>query len=146
MLHGVGNQVLGGWQFNGIWTIHSGFPFQVGQGNTLNTFNSPARPDRLASSVADLLRIVEDLKARGVTVRILSMNVDTTNATGLLILQVLGAVADLERNLMLERQRDGFQRGNEALVDRVWQSSQQPVCLRTFSISSVGHCNPLFLL
>ena len=42
-------EAFGGWQVNGIWTIHSGFPFQVSQGNTLNTFNSPARPDRLAN-------------------------------------------------------------------------------------------------
>jgi hypothetical protein len=47
--HGIANQVFGGWQANGIWTIHTGFPFQVSQGNTLNTFTSPARPDRLAN-------------------------------------------------------------------------------------------------
>jgi hypothetical protein len=47
--HGVGKQVLGGWQVNGIWTIHSGLPFVVQQGNTLNTFNSPVRPDRVGS-------------------------------------------------------------------------------------------------
>lgn len=66
------------------------------------------RPDRLARSVTDLLRIVEDLKARNVTVRILSMNVDTSTATGTLILQVLGAVSEFERNVMLERQRAGI--------------------------------------
>lgn len=66
------------------------------------------RPDRLARNVADLLRIVGDLKARGVTVRILSMAVDTGTATGLLILQVLGAVGEFERNVMLERQRHGI--------------------------------------
>ena len=66
------------------------------------------RPDRLARSVSDLLRIVADLKARKVAVRILSMNVDTSNATGLLILQVLGAVGEFERNIMLERQRAGI--------------------------------------
>ena len=47
--HGVANQVLGGWQLNGIWTIHTGLPFVVQQGNTLNTFNSPVRPDRIGS-------------------------------------------------------------------------------------------------
>lgn len=66
------------------------------------------RPDRLARSVADLLRIVEDLKARNVAVRILSMGVDTSTATGTLILQVLGAVSEFERNVMLERQRHGI--------------------------------------
>lgn len=66
------------------------------------------RPDRLARSVTDLLKIVEDLKSRNVAVRILSMGVDTSTATGTLILQVLGAVSEFERSVMLERQRAGI--------------------------------------
>lgn len=66
------------------------------------------KPDRLARNVTDLLRIVEDLKARNVTVRIMSMGVDTSTATGVLILQVLGAVSQWERSVMLERQRHGI--------------------------------------
>lgn len=66
------------------------------------------RPDRLARSVTDLLAIVETLKARGVAIRILSMGVDTSTATGTLILQILGAVAEFERTVMLERQRAGI--------------------------------------
>ena len=38
---------------NGIWTVRTGFPFQVSQTNTLNTFNSPARPDRIANGKLD---------------------------------------------------------------------------------------------
>ena len=66
------------------------------------------KPDRLARSVSDLLKIVEDLKARKVHVRILSMGVDTSSATGTLMLQVLAAVSEFERNIMLERQRAGI--------------------------------------
>lgn len=72
------------------------------------------RPDRLARSVADLLRIVEDLKARNVAVRIMSMGVDTSTATGTLILQVLGAVSEFERSVMLERQRHGIAKAKAA--------------------------------
>jgi hypothetical protein len=49
--HGVGRQVLGGWQFNGVWSLHTGIPFVVQQGNTLNTFNSPVRPDRVGTGI-----------------------------------------------------------------------------------------------
>lgn len=67
-----------------------------------------SRPDRLARSVSDLLKIVEDLKARKIHVRIMSMGVDTSTATGTLILQMLAAVAEFERNVMLERQKAGI--------------------------------------
>jgi DNA invertase Pin-like site-specific DNA recombinase len=69
------------------------------------------KPDRLARSVADLLGIVARLEAKGVALRVLSMGgaeVDTRNATGRLMLTMLGAVAEFERALMLERQREGI--------------------------------------
>ena len=65
------------------------------------------KPDRLGRSTANLLQIVQDLNARGVVVRILSMNVDTSTATGKLMLSILASVAAFERDLMLERQRAG---------------------------------------
>ncbi len=40
--------VFGGWQTNGIVALRSGLPFTVTQGNTLNTGESPVRPDRLS--------------------------------------------------------------------------------------------------
>lgn len=69
------------------------------------------KPDRLARSVAELLSIVATLEAKGVTLRILSMGgqaVDTATPTGRLMLTMLGAVAAFERDLMLERQREGI--------------------------------------
>jgi DNA invertase Pin-like site-specific DNA recombinase len=71
------------------------------------------KPDRLARSTADLLRIVEDLDRRRVGLTILSMGgqtVDTRNPTGKLMLTMLAAVAEFERGLMLERQREGIAR------------------------------------
>lgn len=64
--------------------------------------------DRLARSVADLLRIVEQLQARGVALQILSLSIDTGTATGKLVLTMLGGIADFERSIMLERQREGI--------------------------------------
>ncbi len=69
------------------------------------------KPDRLARSVADLLSISARLDAKGVALRVLSMGgieVDTTTPTGRLMLTMLGAVAEFERALMLERQREGI--------------------------------------
>ena len=66
------------------------------------------KPDRLARSTRDLLNIVDRLAAKGVTLRILSMNMDTSSSTGKLMLTILGGIAEFERELMLERQREGI--------------------------------------
>lgn len=64
--------------------------------------------DRLARSVADLVSITQRLAVKGVTLRILSMNLDTGTATGKLMLNLLASIAEFERELMLERQREGI--------------------------------------
>lgn len=64
--------------------------------------------DRLARSMRHLIEIVDTVKAKGASLRILGMNLDTDTPTGTLMLQVLGAVAEHERASMLERQRDGI--------------------------------------
>jgi DNA invertase Pin-like site-specific DNA recombinase len=64
--------------------------------------------DRLARSIRDLCDIVDRLKAKGVSLRILGMGLDTATANGRLMLNVLGSVAQFEREIMLERQREGI--------------------------------------
>jgi DNA invertase Pin-like site-specific DNA recombinase len=66
------------------------------------------RPDRLARSTVDLLNTVQDLTKRGVSVRILSMDINTATATGKLLLTLMAGIAAFERDLMLERQRHGI--------------------------------------
>jgi DNA invertase Pin-like site-specific DNA recombinase len=66
--------------------------------------------DRLARSVGDLCAIVKRIEGRGATLRILAMNLDTATSTGKLMLNVLGSVAQFEREMMLERQREGIAR------------------------------------
>lgn len=69
------------------------------------------KPDRLARSVADLLTILARLEAKGAALRVLSMGgaeLDTRTPTGRMMLTMLGAVAEFERALMLERQREGI--------------------------------------
>jgi DNA invertase Pin-like site-specific DNA recombinase len=64
--------------------------------------------DRLARSMRHLIQIVDQLKARKASLRILDMRLDTETATGTMMLQVLEAVAEHERSMMLERQREGI--------------------------------------
>ena len=63
--------------------------------------------DRLARSMADLVAITSRLKAKGVALNILAMQLDTTTPTGKLMLQLMGCFAEFERDVMLERQREG---------------------------------------
>jgi len=65
--------------------------------------------DRLARSVRDLSALVDTLKARGINIRFLANpDMNTDSANGKLMLSVLGAIAEFERDLMLERQREGI--------------------------------------
>ena len=68
--------------------------------------------DRLARSVGDLLEIVARLEAKKVSLRVLAMSgaepLDTGTAIGRLMLAVIGAVGQAEREAMLERQREGI--------------------------------------
>jgi len=66
--------------------------------------------DRLARNVTHLLSIVKDLEDKGVSLRILNLGIDTSTATGKMMLTMLGAVAEFERSMLLERQREGIAR------------------------------------
>lgn len=64
--------------------------------------------DRLARSTQHLLEIAERVKSKGADLSILNLDADTSTATGRLMFTVIGAVGAFERELMLERQREGF--------------------------------------
>lgn len=64
--------------------------------------------DRLARSVAHLMEIMSRLEKKRVALRILNLGIDTSTSTGKLMLTMLGGVAEFERNIMLERQREGI--------------------------------------
>ena len=64
--------------------------------------------DRLARSTVDLLQIVKELDERGIYLQTKDGKVDTKTPEGKFNLTILGAVAQLERELMLERQREGI--------------------------------------
>jgi DNA invertase Pin-like site-specific DNA recombinase len=64
--------------------------------------------DRLARSTADLVDITRALEKKGAFLSILNMNLDTSTPTGKLMLTVIGGIAQFEREMMLERQREGI--------------------------------------
>ena len=66
------------------------------------------RFDRFARSVSHLLRALENFNALGISFVSLSENIDTSTPTGKMIFTVLGAVAELERSLIVERVRAGL--------------------------------------
>ena len=74
------------------------------EGDTLVT----TKLDRLARSVTHLGQILEAIQAKKAHLKILDINIDTSSATGELVLNLLGAVAQFERKIMLERQREGI--------------------------------------
>lgn len=67
------------------------------------------RLDRLARSTLHLCQIAEVLRRKGVALRVLDQQIDTTDATGRLLFNMLGAIAQFETEIRAERQRDGIE-------------------------------------
>ena len=63
---------------------------------------------RLARSTKDLLEIVETLNNKGVQLVSNKENLDTSTPTGKMMLTVIGAIAEFERQQILERQKEGI--------------------------------------
>jgi DNA invertase Pin-like site-specific DNA recombinase len=72
-----------------------------------------ARFDRFARSVSHLLRALEEFNHLGVDFVSLSESIDTSTPVGKMIFTVLGAVAELERNLIRERVHMGISRARK---------------------------------
>ncbi len=78
--------------------------FEIRPGDTLVV----VRLDRLARSVTHLLQVIEELERKGAHFRALGDPIDTATPQGMFSLQVLGAVAQLERALISERTKAGL--------------------------------------
>jgi DNA invertase Pin-like site-specific DNA recombinase len=78
----------------------------VREGDTITV----CKLDRIARSTKHLLETVEKLENKGVAFKVLNINLDTSTPTGKLMLTMLGAIAEFERSLMLERQKEGIEK------------------------------------
>ncbi|MGN6607788.1 MAG: recombinase family protein [Jatrophihabitans sp.] len=63
---------------------------------------------RLGRNTGDLGRLLDDLDDRQVGLKILNLGVDTRTAAGRLIFTIVGAVAAMERDLLIERTHSGL--------------------------------------
>lgn len=69
--------------------------------------------DRLGRSVRDLITLVSELQARGVNFRSLTDSIDTSTAAGRFFFYVMSALAEMERELIVERTRAGLAAARE---------------------------------
>ena len=65
--------------------------------------------DRLGRSLSHLVALIAELGERGVSFRSLSDPIDTTSAGGRLVMHIMGALAEFERSLIVERTQAGLQ-------------------------------------
>lgn len=69
--------------------------------------------DRIARSLTDLLKKMEQLKQSGASFRSLTEDIDTNTASGRLLFHVMGAIAEFERDLIRERTKAGVRAAME---------------------------------
>jgi DNA invertase Pin-like site-specific DNA recombinase len=70
--------------------------------------------DRVARSVANLCEIEARLHAKGASLKVLDPQIDTSTPIGRLVFNMVGAIAQFEREIMLERQREGIAKAKAA--------------------------------
>lgn len=81
----------------------------VREGDTLVV----TRLDRLARSTLHLCQIAEELTRKKVNLKVLDQNIDTGDATGRLLFNMLGAIGQFETEIRAERQMDGILKAKE---------------------------------
>jgi len=81
----------------------------VREGDTLVV----TRLDRLARSIMHLCQIAKELERKQVNLLVLDQNIDTSDATGRLLFNMLGAISQFETEIRAERQREGIQKARE---------------------------------
>jgi DNA invertase Pin-like site-specific DNA recombinase len=112
------------------------------------------RFDRFARSVSHLLRALETFHALGIEFVSLSEQLDTSTPTGKMVFTVLGAVAELERSLIVERVKAGL-RNARAMGKRLGRPRLVLDCRRIATLRAQGHsvrtiaaelgCSPSFV-
>ncbi|MGH7249424.1 MAG: recombinase family protein [Minisyncoccia bacterium] len=89
-----------------------------------------SRLDRLARSTLHLCQIANELDRKGVNLKVIDQNIDTGDATGRLLFNMLGAIAQFETEIRAERQMDGITKAKKAGISfgRRKALSVQQIC------------------
>ena len=69
--------------------------------------------DRMARSILDLAKIADELKKKGIALKVLDQAIDTATSEGMLMFSLLGAFAQFENDIRAERQADGIAKAKE---------------------------------
>ena len=69
--------------------------------------------DRLARSTLHLCQTADELDRKQVNLQVLDQHIDTSDATGRLLFNMLGAISQFETEIRAERQVDGIQKAKE---------------------------------
>lgn len=80
------------------------------------------RLDRLVRSTLRLRQIADEFERKEVNLQALDQNINTNDATGRLLFNILGAIAQFETEIRAERQMDGIQKAKER--GEVWQKQE----------------------
>lgn len=94
--------------------------------------------DRIARSTRHLLEIVETLDKKQVSFKVLNINLDTATSTGRLMLSMLAAIGQFEREMMLERQREGIRIAKEAGAYKGRKPTAKNQATRVMELISLG--------
>lgn len=76
----------------------------LSEGDTLMVW----KLDRLGRSMRNLVTLIEELRERGINFRSLTDSIDTSTPMGRFFFHVMGALAEMERELIIERTRAGL--------------------------------------
>ena len=93
---------------------------------------------RFARNTRDLLELVEKLTAKGVEFVSKKEAIDTTTPTGKFMLTVFGAVAELEREYILQRQKEGSPSPRPTGSTRAVSPLRGPICPRWWLCGGVA--------
>jgi DNA invertase Pin-like site-specific DNA recombinase len=82
--------------------------------------------DRLARSAADLHSIAQQLQAKGVELKVLDQNIDTTTSTGRAMFGMIAVFAEFERDLIEERRTEGMRKYHAQLAKEGRKPGPEP--------------------